>query len=193
MPTHVPPTPDNQRLQPLSRVPTISRSRARRFGSTEPNPAPKPPSNAYELRNSGGGSRWFPKTGTTFIEGSLADLGVTKTHSRPYTSTDNPYSEAQFKHAQVPARVPATGSTPSTRRARSAATSSDWYNHQHRHSGIGLLTPATVHHGLAAQAHAARRARPRHPERAPTSTSKVRLASRALSSAAIPDRERPGT
>src|SRR5680860_878004 len=36
----------------------------------------------------------------------LADLGVTKTHSRPYTSTDNPYSEAQFKTLEVPARVP---------------------------------------------------------------------------------------
>jgi putative transposase len=36
----------------------------------------------------------------------LSDLGVTKTHSRPYTSTDNPYSEAQFKNAEVPARVP---------------------------------------------------------------------------------------
>ena len=36
----------------------------------------------------------------------LADLGVLKTHNRPYTSTDNPYSEAQFKNAEVPARIP---------------------------------------------------------------------------------------
>jgi putative transposase len=53
----------------------------------------------------------------------LADLGITKTHSRPYTSTDNPYSEAQFKTLKYRRSSP-TGSTRSSRRARSAATSS---------------------------------------------------------------------
>src|SRR6266508_1043672 len=73
----------------------------------------------------------------------LADLGVLKTHSRPYTSTDNPYSEAQFKTLKYRPGFPARFG---------------WYNHQHRHSGIGLMTAATVHHGQAEQAHAARRA-----------------------------------
>jgi putative transposase len=87
----------------------------------------------------------------------LADLGVTKTHSRPYTSTDNPYSEAQFKTLKYRPGFPARFD--SIEQARAFCREFfDWYNHQHRHSGIGLLTPATVHHGHAEQTHAARRA-----------------------------------
>ena len=85
----------------------------------------------------------------------LADLGVTKTHSRPYTSTDNPYSEAQFKTLKLPARVPRRFD--SILHARAFCRQFfPWYNEVHRHSGIGLMTPATVHHGLAEQTHAAR-------------------------------------
>ncbi|MDP9286042.1 MAG: IS3 family transposase [Actinomycetota bacterium] len=87
----------------------------------------------------------------------LADLGVLKTHSRPYTSTDNPYSEAQFKTLKYRPGFPARFD--SIEHARAFCRSFfDWYNHQHRHSGIGLMTPATVHHGQAEQTHAARRA-----------------------------------
>jgi putative transposase len=87
----------------------------------------------------------------------LADLGVTKTHSRPYTSTDNPYSEAHFKTLKYRPGFPARFD--SIEQARAFCREFfGWYNHQHRHSGIALMTPATVHHGLAEQTHAARRA-----------------------------------
>jgi putative transposase len=78
----------------------------------------------------------------------LADLGVTKTHSRPYVCNDNPYSEAQFKTLKYRPDYPDRfGSLVD---ARSWARSFfQWYNHQHRHSGLGLMTPATVHYGQA--------------------------------------------
>ena len=85
----------------------------------------------------------------------LADLGVTKTHSRPYTSTDNPYSEAQFKTLKYRPEFP--DRFDSIEQAREFCRDFfDWYNHHHRHSGIGLMTPAAVHHGHAKQLHAAR-------------------------------------
>ncbi len=85
----------------------------------------------------------------------LADLGVTKTHSRPYTSTDNPYSEAQFKTLKYRPGFPARFD--SIEHARAFCREFfGWYNGRHRHSGIGLMTPATVHHGRAEQTHAER-------------------------------------
>ena len=78
----------------------------------------------------------------------LADLGVTKTHSRPYTSTDNPYSEAQFKTLKYRPDFP--DRFDSILHSRSFGRPFfNWYNHQHCHSGIGLMTPATVHYGRA--------------------------------------------
>jgi putative transposase len=80
----------------------------------------------------------------------LADLGVTRTHSRPYTSTDNPYSEAHFKTLKYRPEFP--DRFDSIEQAREFCRRFfDWYNHQHRHSGIGLMTPAAVHHGQAQQ------------------------------------------
>ncbi len=80
----------------------------------------------------------------------LADLGVTKTHSRPYTSTDNPYSEAQFKTLKYRPDFP--DRFDSILHARSWGRSFfPWYNHVHRHSGISLMTPAMVHYGRAAE------------------------------------------
>ncbi len=85
----------------------------------------------------------------------LADLGVAKTHSRPYTSTDNPYSEAQFRTLKYRPAFP--GRFDSIQHARAFSRPFfDWYNHQHRHSGIGLMTPAAVHYGQAGEARAAR-------------------------------------
>jgi len=85
----------------------------------------------------------------------LADLGVTKSHNRPYTSTDNPYSEAQFKTLKYRPAFPARFD--SIEHARSFCREFfAYYNHHHRHSGIGLMTPATVHHGHAAAVHADR-------------------------------------
>ena len=85
----------------------------------------------------------------------LADLGVTKTHNRPYTSTDNPYSEAQFKTLKYRPEFPARFDSIQHARAH-CRTFFDHYNHQHRHSGIGLMTPATVHYGRADAVHTER-------------------------------------
>jgi putative transposase len=85
----------------------------------------------------------------------LADLGVLKSHSRPYTSTDNPYSEAQFKTLKYRPEFPDRFENIESARAF-CQTFFPWYNHQHRHSGIGLMTPAAVHHGQAKAIHAKR-------------------------------------
>jgi putative transposase len=85
----------------------------------------------------------------------LADLGVLKTHSRPYTSTDNPYSEAHFKTLKYRPEFPERFENIEQARAF-CRRFFDWYNHQHRHSGIGLMTPAAIHHGTAKTLHAER-------------------------------------
>ena len=78
----------------------------------------------------------------------MADLGVTKTHSRPHVSNDNPFSESQFKTLKYRPDYPERfGCQPD---ARSWATNFfQWYNHEHHHSALGLLTPADVHFGRA--------------------------------------------
>ena len=85
----------------------------------------------------------------------LADLGVLKTHNRPYTSTDNPYSEAQFKTLKYRPGFPARFDSIEHSRAFCRSFFA-WYNGQHRHSGIGLMTPSDVHHGRAQAVHADR-------------------------------------
>lgn len=77
----------------------------------------------------------------------LADLGVTKTHSRPHVSNDNPYSEAQFKTLKYCPEFPDRFG--SIQDARSFCQYFfNWYNKEHRHSGIALMTPEQVHYGL---------------------------------------------
>jgi putative transposase len=78
----------------------------------------------------------------------LADLGVTKTHSRPYTANDNPYSEAHFKTLKYRPAFPGRFGCVQDARAW-ARPFFHWYNYQHYHTGLGLMTPASVHHGLA--------------------------------------------
>ena len=85
----------------------------------------------------------------------LADLGITKTHSRPYTSSDNPYSEAHFKTLKYRPEFPERFDNIEHARGH-CRVFFDWYNHQHRHSGIGLMTPAAVHFGQAPELHTAR-------------------------------------
>lgn len=80
----------------------------------------------------------------------LADLGVTKTHSRPHTSDDNPFSEAQFKTLKYRPGFPERFG--SLEEARSFCQRFfSWYNQEHHHAGIALLTPHGVHHGRAEQ------------------------------------------
>jgi len=99
----------------------------------------------------------------------LADLGVTRSHSRPHVSDDNPYSEAHFKTLKYRPDFPERFGCLEDAVAfcRSFFT---WYNTEHRHSGIGLLTPETVHYGRAERVIAARQqtlnaAYAAHPER----------------------------
>lgn len=99
----------------------------------------------------------------------LADLGVTKTHSRPHVSNDNPFSEAQFKTLKYRPEFPDRFGCIEDARHHCVDFFA-WYNDEHYHSGLGLFTPADVHYGRAqsiteqraavlAAAHAA------HPER----------------------------
>ena len=78
----------------------------------------------------------------------MADLGVTKTHSRPHVSNDNPYSEAQFKTLKYQPDYPERFGCQQDARSW-AKDFFDWYDYEHHHSGLGLLTPADVHYGRA--------------------------------------------
>jgi len=82
----------------------------------------------------------------------LADLGVTKTHNRPYTSSDNPYSEAHFKTLKYRPGFPDRFACIQEARAF-LSEFFNWYNQEHRHSGIGLMTPVSVHYGRAEEIH----------------------------------------
>lgn len=90
--------------------------------------------------------------GTSMTSKSLAllfaDLGVTKTHSRPSVSDDNPFSEAQFKTLKYRPDFPDRFGSLEDARTH-CRTFFEWYNRAHCHSGIGMLTPYDVHHGLA--------------------------------------------
>jgi putative transposase len=99
----------------------------------------------------------------------LADLGVTKTHSRPHVSNDNPYSEAQFKTLKYRPGFPDRFASIEEARAF-CQDFFRWYNAEHRHSSIGLMAPEVVHYGQAQDAHDARSqvlaaAYAAHPER----------------------------
>jgi len=99
----------------------------------------------------------------------LADLEVTRSYSRPRVSNDNPYSEAWFKTLKYAPTFPDRfGSLADAQQFMDSFV--DGYNHYHRHTGIGLHTPADVHYSHAARVNAERRAtlaqaRERHPER----------------------------
>ena len=99
----------------------------------------------------------------------LADLGITKTHSRPHVSDDNPYSESQFRTLKYRPDFPARFGCLQDSRGF-CQTFFTWYNEDHRHSGIALLTPAMLHYGQAPAILAQRQAVLRaayhaHPER----------------------------
>jgi putative transposase len=99
----------------------------------------------------------------------LCDLGITKTHSRPHVSDDNPFSESQFKTLKYRPEFPQRfGSIEGARSFCQAFF--PWYNGEHRHSGISLLTPEVLHYGHADAVIQCRQAvlsgaYARHPER----------------------------
>jgi putative transposase len=114
----------------------------------------------------------------------MADLGVTKTHSRPQVSNDNPFSEAQFKTLKYRPEFPARFGSIEDARAY-CRTFFAWYNEQHHHSGLGMLTPADVHDGVTEQRVAERQAvldaaYERSPERFPRGRPVVHLPAREV-------------
>ena len=112
--------------------------------------------------------RGAPMTAKTFSQ-LLMDLDILVSFSRPRVSDDNPYSESQFKTLKYAPSYPERFTDPQEARTYLQAFF-PWYNTQHRHSGLGLLTPDTVHYGLTQQFQAARQkvldhAYHNHPER----------------------------
>jgi putative transposase len=91
----------------------------------------------------------------------FADLGISKSHSRPHTSNDNPFSEAQFKTLKYRPEFPAFFASVHAARVF-MADFVRWYNHEHRHSGLAFLTPADVHYGRAQNVLAKRNAAMQH-------------------------------
>ena len=75
----------------------------------------------------------------------LSDFSVTKNHSRPYQSSDNPYSEAHFKTLKYQPLFPEKFETIESARAY-CQRFFKWYNQEHYHSGIGYYTPESVHY-----------------------------------------------
>ena len=110
-----------------------------------------------------------PSMGSHDVAQLLATLGVTKSHSRPHVSNDNPFSESQFKTLKYRPEFPKRfeGYEQALGFCREFFS---WYNDEHYHSGIGLMTPAMLHYG---EAERVRRSRQRvleaaydaHPER----------------------------
>jgi putative transposase len=99
----------------------------------------------------------------------LADLGVTKSHSRPSVSNDNPFSESQFKTLKYRPDFPDRFGCVQDARAF-LRPFFGWYNTEHHHGGIGFYTPADVHYGRVVRLKAMRQATlnaayQRHPER----------------------------
>ena len=99
----------------------------------------------------------------------LSDLGVTKSHARPHVPNDNPYSEAQFKTMKYRPDYPDRFGEIQDVRGWARGFFS-WYNFEHHHTGLGLMTPAMVHYGQAIQVQQARQqvleaAYAAHPER----------------------------
>jgi putative transposase len=107
--------------------------------------------------------------GSKLVAQLLADLGVTRSHSRPHVSDDNPYSEARFKTLKYRPEFPQRFG--SLEHGRSFCRSFfAWYNDEHRHSGVAYMTPRAMHHGESSKIHAARsaalaKAYGAHPER----------------------------
>jgi putative transposase len=89
--------------------------------------------------------RGGPMTAKTVAD-VLRDLGVAKSHSRPHVPDDNPFSEAQFKTIKYRPAMPERFGSPQDARA-ACREIFKWYNHEHYHSALALMTPATVHYG----------------------------------------------
>jgi putative transposase len=110
-----------------------------------------------------------PMKAATFLA-TLAKLGITPSHSRPRVSNDNPYSEASFRTMKYRPEYPVGGFRDIATAREWVRRFTDWYHHEHRHSGIGYITPWQRHVGEGAAIHAKRRsvyeaAQRKHPNR----------------------------
>jgi putative transposase len=110
-----------------------------------------------------------PSMASKTVAQLLGDLGITKTHSRPHVSNDNPFSEAQFKTVKYRPEFPERFGSPEDTHAF-LKPFFQWYNWEHHHTGLALLTPGVVHYGLATRIIEARQrtldaAYAAHPER----------------------------
>lgn len=99
----------------------------------------------------------------------MSDLGITKSLSRPHVSNDNPFSESQFKTLKYRPEFPERFGCIEDARALMQRLF-EWYNNEHYHSGLALMTPATVHYGRAEECNRQRqlvlsKAYEAHPER----------------------------
>jgi putative transposase len=103
------------------------------------------PSGQLTLHQDRGG----PMTAKTFSQ-FLIDMDILASYSRPRVSDDNPYSESHFKTVKYAPAYPGSFETPEDARTYFRVFV-PWYNTEHRHSGLGLLTPADVHYGRAEQ------------------------------------------
>lgn len=108
--------------------------------------------------------------GAATLESRLAELGVLRSFSKPRVSNDNPYSESLFRTVKYRPDYPSRPFRSVEEACAWVATFVDWYNHQHRHSGIRFVTPSQRHSGeaVAISRHRARvyeQARLRHPRR----------------------------
>jgi transposase InsO family protein len=118
------------------------------------------------------------------LVGLLDDLGIDRSHSRPHTSDDNPFSEAQFKTMKYRPDYPDRFADIDAAR-RWARTFFAWYNHEHYHSGLNLLTPASVHYGEVEAIRAQRQATmaaayAAHPQRFAAGLPQVKAAPEAV-------------
>jgi putative transposase len=103
-----------------------------------------------DTKNLGVHSDNGPIQRSLIIAEAFSELGITKSHSRPHVSNDNPYSESLFKTAKYQVEYP--GKFDSLDQARAWAEAFfTYYNYDHYHSGIAMLTPASVFHGTHIQ------------------------------------------
>jgi len=110
-----------------------------------------------------------PSMRSKLVAQLMADLGITKTHSRPYTADDNPYSEAQFKTLKYHHTFPKSFGCIEDAQGYLRGFF-DWYNQKHKHSSIGYITPQSLHTGQAQRIREKRcrvllQAHEKHPER----------------------------
>jgi len=89
-----------------------------------------------------------PSMASQTVAQLLVSLGVVKSHSRPHVSNDNPFSESQFKTMKYRPEFPKRFGSYEDAKSFCRAFF-DWYNNEHYHTGIGLLTPSMLHYGTA--------------------------------------------